>query len=1207
MVHLHARSWFSFLAGGSAPEALVREAARHGQPALALADRYGVYGLVRFAAACRREGVQPVFGATLDVEGFPLVLLVTSREGYRQLCQLCSLAHGFSAASLMAPGERLAEAPEVVPPGKQEPRSLALGELDGRTAAMLALTGGPEGKLDRLVRRRRLGEAERWLGQLAELFPERLYVELAHRLQPGDSEALRQLARLGERSGVPTVASNAVRYARPEDYAVYDALTCVRLGRSVGDPHPERPVNDAAYLCDEAELLRRVPYPEAIARTREVAERCAMELLAEEITPPTAQLPTGQSAAGYLRELCLEGWDRRYPAGIPLRATPGPTPPPALEDPLGCAETALPYGAPGAVWEAPPPTSALRQLGRKRVAAAPPEAAGRAGARGLSAAVESGPRAAPASSWPPPDLLEREGPISRPRQGRELPHRLQAKPLGIPEPAPQNLPPPRDTREKALRQLEHELRVVTDLQLEEFFLVVREVVDFARSQGIRCAGRGSAANSIIAYVLGITAVDPQAHNLLFERFLHRGRKGMPDIDVDFDSERREEVIAWMERRFGVEHSAMTANVITYRLKLALRDMLKVLGFTPEQVDRTGPLIGPWDGLNELRERRGELTDLLGNRQAVDTALRLVERIYGCPRHLGLHSGGVVLAREPLSRFSPVQTSAGGVRQLQFDKDDIEALGLIKFDVLGLRMLAVLSEALELQRAYDGEEIPLDDLTLDDEPSFELIRSGKTLSLFQIESPGQINLLSRTQPRVFRDLVAQVALFRPGPLQGRMVNPYVERITGNQPISYPHPSLEPILKDTYGVILFQEQVLEISHQFAGMSLDEADDFRRLMSKFRDPGGMSAMKTRFVAGAQRTQGVSLELAEEVFRQVSSFVGYGFCRSHAAAFARTVFHSAYLKCHHPAAYMAAFLQHLPGFFPRSTVLEEVRHMGVPILPVCAWRSDVRYRLEPYREKPAIRLPLTAVAGLSPEQATRFVRRRAGSLDELLARVDLPVDVWESLARAGAFDARLERREALWRVGLFRARQSGGTVQAPHLKPGGPAGGPRAPRSRRLRSRPDQPEQRPLLVEPADAHLLPALEPLAAELALTWDYSTQGFSPREHPLARHRGELEAREVRPIAALHASEDKQRLTVAGLVVLRQRPPTARGVMFLLLEDETERVQCVLPPPVYERLKKVVGREGAVIVTGLVERAGRYHRCLLVQDARPLGLKVFADG
>lgn len=1122
----------------------------HGQAAVGLVDRHGVYGLVRFAAACRRYQVKPLFGATLDVEGAPLVLLVTSREGYQQLCQLCSLVHGFLADSLMAPGEKLAEAPEVVPPGKQEPRSLAWSELAGRTQAMICLTGGPEGKLDRLVRQRKPAQAERWLRLLAELFPDRLYLELVNRLQPGDGEAMRQLVELAERVGLPTVASNAVRYAVPDDYAVYDALTCVRLGLTVGDPHPERPVNDSAYLCSHEELLRRVPYPEALARTHEVAERCAMELLAEEITPPTAQLPAGRKPADYLRELCLAGWGRRYREPSATRCTRMP----------GSREERLAPGNPS-----PGHTFAFSSPGNSST-----------GHTFASGARERTP----------------------PRERAPLPDRAW-QPLGDTRVSP--LP------QRALEQLEHELEVVIGLELEEFFLVVREVVDFARSQGIRCAGRGSAANSIIAYLLGITEVDPLAHNLLFERFLHRGRKGMPDIDVDFDSERREEVIAWMERRFGVEHSAMTANVITYRLKLALRDMLKVLGYTPEQVDRTSGLIGPWDGMDELRAKRGELADLLGGDQTIAITLRLVERILGCPRHLGLHSGGVVLAREPLSRFSPVQTSAGGVRQLQFDKDDIEQLGLIKFDVLGLRMLAVLSEAVALQRDYDGTEIPLDELTLDDEPSFELIRSGKTLSLFQIESPGQISLLSRTQPRVFRDLVAQVALFRPGPLQGKMVNPYVERVTGNQAISYPHPSMEPILKDTCGVILFQEQVLEISHVFAGMSLDQADEFRRLMSKFRDPGCMRNMRDTFVQGAQKTQGVSVELAEEVFRQVSSFVGYGFCRSHAAAFARTVFHSAYLKCHHPAAYMAAFLQHLPGFFPRSTVLEEIRHMGVPILPVDAWRSGVRYRLEPYRGKPAIRLPLTAVSGFSPEQATRFVQRRAGTLDELLARVELPVDLWETLARSGAFDARLSRRDALWRVGLFRARASGNFVEAPRLKPGGPSGGPRAPRSRRLRRKKSVPEQLLLPVHwlSADAHLLPELEPLPAELALTWDYSTQGFSPREHPLTRHRPALEARGVRPIAELHAAEDRQKITVGGLVVLRQRPPTAKGVMFLLLEDETERVQCVLPPPVYERFKTIVGREGAVIVSGLVERAGRYHRCLLLQDARPLGLKVFA--
>ncbi|MCE7874145.1 PHP domain-containing protein, partial [bacterium CPR1] len=532
MVHLHARSWFSFLAGASSPEALVVQARRHEQAALALTDLFGVYGLVRFAAACRKHEVQPIFGASLMVEGALLVLLVTDRQGYQQLCQLCSLVHGFTASELELPGERLAEAPELVPPGKQEPRSLRLEELAGRTASMLCLTGGPEGKLDRLLRQRQAHQAERWLSQLRELFPDRLYVELVNRLQPGDCEAAASLHRLAARLELPSLASNAVRYAEAGDYALYDALTCVRLGLSVGDPHRERPVNDSALLCHASELARRLPYPEALERTREVAWRCQMELLAEEITPPTALLPTGRKPDEYLRELCLQGWRRLYTRS---------------------AQSQRPGQAGGLARSEHPPSHAEDE------------------------ASERSPGHA-------------EGEAISPSEAARL-------------------------------QLERELEVVGALELEEFFLVVREVVDFARAQGIRCAGRGSAANSIIAYLLGITAVDPLAHNLLFERFLHRGRKGMPDIDVDFDSERREEVIAWMERRFGVEHSAMTANVITYRLKLAMRDMLKVLGYTPEQVDRAGRLVGHWDDLDDLRGRRGELAAVLGGEAPISVLFR----------------------------------------------------------------------------------------------------------------------------------------------------------------------------------------------------------------------------------------------------------------------------------------------------------------------------------------------------------------------------------------------------------------------------------------------------------------------------------------------------------------------------------------------------------------------------------------------------------
>jgi len=1084
MVHLHVRSWYSFLAGASAPEALARQAAASGQPALALTDLHGLYGAVRFARACRREGVRPVFGVTVLLEGHPLVLLAQDSEGYRNLCELLSVAHA---------AERL------------QPQA-CLADLACRARGILALTGGPESRLDSLVRQDLHREARQWLGVLGEVLPGALYVELAHRMLPGDGAAVGRLHRLAAQAGLPAVASNAVRHARPEDYLLYDALTCVRLGLSVEESHPQRPANDQAWLCDRDELARRLPYPEALDRTLEVAERCQVELLADGVVPPAARLPRGVSAREFLRVLCLGALPRLYP------------------------------------------------------------------------------------------------PESRPA---------------------------------ALRQLEHELEVVGALDLEEFFLVVREVVEFARSRGIRCAGRGSAANSILAWLLGITAVDPLAHNLLFERFLHRGRQGMPDIDVDFDSARRPEVIAWMEERFGCQHTAMTATVCTYGLKSGVRDMLKVLGCTPEAVDRVAARISHWDALDSLRARREELQEaLLGAGQPLlpergvpgkgvearrrpgpahpppatrraglfDVLFALLERLPGCPRHLGLHSGGMVLSRRPLTCFSPLQTSACGVRQLQFDKDDVEAMGLVKFDVLGLRMLSVLSEAVDLVREDSGRELDLEALPLDDEPTFELIRSGRSMGLFQIESPGQVHLLSRTRPQVFRDLVVQVALFRPGPLQGGMVNPYIERRGGRQPVEVLHSSLEPVLRDTLGIVLFQEQVLEICHRFAGMSLEEADEFRRLMSRWRDPGSMHQMQEAFVAGAMATHAVPQELALAVFRQVESFVGYGFCRSHAAAFARTVYHSAWLKTHYPAAYMAAVLQHHPGFYPLSTVLEEVRHLGLRVLPVDAWKSGWRYGLE----GGALRLPLAAVSGVSPQAARHLVENRAGcpTLEALLERVDLPVDCWEALARAGAFQSRLSRREALWRIGLWRPKAGGVSGAARRSGTTSPPGR----RGRPTRGWTPGHQATPTLdldFEPA-AGLVPSLASLGPARELTWDYRTQGFSASGHPLARHRQRLEARGIVSVKGLFLLRPGLQVRTAGLVVLRQKPPTAKGMVFLLLEDETGRLQAAVTPLVFERLGPVL-RHGALWLQGSLESGGAAggredspaFRSLLVQQAGPL--------
>lgn len=1023
MVHLHTHSWFSFLDGSSSPEELAAAAARWGQGALALTDNHSVAGVVQFARACKRHGIKPIFGATIHVDGFPLVLLAATREGYATLCDLLTLAHR-----------------------DREKIGIASADLRERTGGLLCLTGCRRGRLSTLIQRGEYRAANDWLLQISEMFPLRVFVELCHHERPDDPSLNRTLSEAARKYGLYCLATNAVRYAHSPGYALHDALTCARLGLTVTQPHLERPVNAAAYLCDEQTLLERGLLPNTIANARQIAGLCDVELLPDEVTPPAARLPPGVVPLEYLRALCRAGMKRRYPD----------------------ARTAL--------W--------------KRAAAT----------------------------------------------------------------------------------LRHETAVIAELGLEEFFLVVREVVEFARSRGIRCSGRGSAANSVVAYLLGITEVDPIRHHLLFERFLHTGRKGMPDIDVDFETHRRGEVIAWMEERFGESHTAMTANVITFRLRLAVREMAKVLGYPLWQIDKLGKMLPP-SSAHRVRDYRDDIASVLGESLLLEVLLCLVERLPDCPRHLSLHSGGMILSRQPLRYLSPVQLSANGVRQVQFAKDDVEALGLIKFDVLGLRMLSVVTETVDLLHAAREAAPDVDNLPLDDKDTFKLIQQGKTLSVFQIESPGQWNLLSRSQPQVFDDLIAQVALFRPGPLQGNMVHPYILRRRGLQKVTYPHPCLEPVLKDTYGVILYQEQVLEIAHVFAGLSLAEADEFRRLMSKFRDAGEMEAMRTHFVQGAITKHGVNEKLANWVFDAVAKFVGYGFCRSHAAAFAHTVYQTAYLKAHHPAAFMAAVMEHKPGFYPIHTILEEARLCGVQVLPVDVHRSDVKYRLE----NDAIRLPLTQVKGLSVEMAAALVLERAmgafTSLENCYRRVHLDRDVWDMLARAGAFDSFRARREVLWQLGEL-VRSIGVSGQA----------------------------QQALDETAFSWDNLPDLKDLTPAQTTVWDFQTMDLTAGPHPVALHRPYLERLGVTPISGLSALRNGSPVLVAGAVISRQRPPTANGMCFVILEDETGRLPTAITPPVYEQYRAPV-REAGLLVEGRLEGAGPgqigFYRSVLIGRLWPL--------
>ena len=1025
--HLHVRSWFSFLGGGTPPEGLVARAARLGQRTLALTDAHGLYGSVRFQRACREYGVRPVYGAEVRVDGYPLVLLAGSEAGYANLCDLLTCAH---LRDRLSP-------------------SATLDEAAAHAGDVWCLTGAEGCRLWALLDAGRPIDAVAWVGTLKAVYGERLSVEVSDALTPGSRRRVGRLLRIANRAGAPVLATNDVRHGPRHDYRRYDLLTCVREGTTVVEPHPARPTNGQRGLIDEAALWRRLPLPAAFARAEEVADACRVELVPGEITPPAARLPAGVTAGAHLRALCERGLVKRF--------------------------------------------------------------------------------------------------------GRPVPDAPRA-------------------------QMEREISVIGGHDLDEFFLVVHELVAEARRRGIRCAGRGSAANSLVAFLLGITNVDPLKHRLLFERFLHAGRKGTPDIDVDFDSERRGEVIAWMEERFGLEQTAMTATLVTYGVRSALRDVSKALGWPMDTINRLAKVV-PHGRAGRVRDHRVAIEGVLGSGPLVDRLLEAVEDLEGCPRHLGQHSGGMVLSRRPLRHFTPIQVSANGVKVVQFDKDDVEALGLVKLDVLGLRMLATLSEAGELLAVHEGHAPDIMRLPLDDARTFNLIRAGRTLGCFQIESQGQLHLLGQNQPDTFDDLVTEIALFRPGPLQGNMVNPFVRRRRGEEPVEYDHPDLEPVLSDTFGVILFQEQVLEVAHHFAGMPLDEADEFRRLMSKFRDPGEMEGMRGRFVAGAVG-RGVDAEVANLVFERVSKFVGYGFCRSHAAAFAQTVYQSCWFKAHHTAAYMAAVMQHRPGMYALTTLVEDARRMGVDTRPPDLALSGLRYALEPAGRRWAIRMPLSAVREWTPEKARAVVwermRRPFTDLEDLWTRWPLEVPELRQLAHSGGLDALVggDARRALWLLGVLETR----------------LGAPGQARAAAL-------FDAPVIDEALD---VPELTALGEDERLTWDYTAHGAA-RAHPMGLIRRALSELEIRPLSACFGlgrlrrpGGPPPRITVAGISVLRQRPPTAKGVLFLTLEDETGMMQCVVRPQVLERLDHVVS-SGGVIVRGVVHAAGNW-RGLVVEDA-----------
>ncbi|MEW6107267.1 MAG: DNA polymerase III subunit alpha, partial [Bacillota bacterium] len=570
-------------------------------------------------------------------------------------------------------------------------------------------------------------------------------------------------------------------------------------------------------------------------------------------------------------------------------------------------------------------------------------------------------------------------------------------------------------------RLDHELDVICTLGYEDYFLMVWDVVNFARQKGIRFAGRGSAADSAVAYCLFITSVDPIARGLLFERFLSLERAQKPDIDIDFDARRRDEVRDYLQRKYGPERVATVCTFNTFQARSAVRDVGKAMGLPPGDIDRLAKRL-PHMCADEIRaafERYPELRESGISVEKYSRLFDVCQALAGVPRHIGTHLGGVVASRVPLVRVTPLQMAARGVVITQFDKDDVEEVGLIKLDLLSLRMLAAVEDSVRLS-GVDYQHIPLDD-----EATYEMLNAGETIGAFQLESPAQRALQGRLGASTIEDIVASVALIRPGPVQGNMVEPFVARRRGLEDVTYVHPSLERILKKTYGVVLYQEQVIEIATAIAGFTPGESDRLRKVMTHYRSRAEMDEIGKEFVRKAME-HGAPREVAETVLSYIVAYAGYGFCEAHAAAFADTAYKTSYLLRHFPAEFYAAILNNQPmGFYPPNTICVEARRRGVRILPVDINRSAERFTVE----DGAIRVGLLRVRGMSEETAARIVASRGplgyASVEDFFARVPVDRDLLENLVLCGAFDSLCpNRRAALWKIArqLRRAERLGG-----------------------------------------------------------------------------------------------------------------------------------------------------------------------------------------
>ncbi|OLC66934.1 MAG: hypothetical protein AUH69_05800 [Actinobacteria bacterium 13_1_40CM_4_65_12] len=1037
-VELHCHSNFSFLDGGSHPAELAMRAAELEMPALAITDRGGVYGAVKFLQACRKVGVKPLIGAALEVDGAELLLIARNLRGYSNLCRLISIAH--------------------------------LDQPKGEARAPLATVAQHQGDLFYLS----ATDDEKCLRGLQEaLGKESVFSELHHHLRPEDSWLLEGRAAIAKRCGAPAVATNEVHYHVRERRRLHDVLVAIRHRATLEQARAHLFPNTEHCLKggDEMRPLFK-GHAEALAMPWEIAKECDLDLDFRKVRFPGYPVPEGETPFSFLYKLCFEGVRERY--------------------------------------------------------------------RPITLAVT--------------------------------------------------------------QRLQRELEVIEKTGLAEFFLINWDLMRFAREQGVPGQGRGSAADSIVAYVLGITRVDPIEHNLLFERFLHEEMTSTPDIDIDFSTEHREQVIQYIYDKYGWERTGMVCNVVTFQPRMAIRQIGKALGFSAELLGRLANGVDRWFSEDVEDSMTGVVPPPDMRPQSWQHFLELCREVQDFPRHLSIHNGGMLVTGQPLVDIVPVEPATmEGRRVVQFNKDDVEDLGLIKMDMLGLRTLSVVAEALDLIRDKTGVRPDLDQLPLNDPMVFEMCSDADTIGVFQIESRAQMQTLPRTRPKSFNDLVVEVAIIRPGPIQGNAVHPYIRRKQGREQVTYAHPLLEPILEDTLGVILYQEQIIEIAMRVAGMTPSGADGFRRAMTRHLNHVEMSSLEGDFIEGCLANE-VPREVADMLFAAVQGFAVYGFCRSHAAAFARTAYETAWLKLNHAVEFGCGLLNNQPmGFYHPSVLVEDLKRHGVTVLPVDVNRSEIRCVPEPLGgagkngDSPAgpsllsgslpqpadlrpryansetlttlpvkthaMRIGFNYVRDLGEDGRKAIVAERISggtytSFDNFLDRLrggPIGPHAVRNLVMVGAFDGLgRPRRELLWGWqerwhgrGLRRGIESQSELK---LKPVAPS--------------------------------LPELDDFDINQL---EYRISDLSTGHHLIHFCRGRLEELGALESNKLGSIPSGRKVRVAGLVITRQAPSTAKKIRFFTLEDEFGQVNVTIKPDVYDRYRQVANRQPILVIDGVMQR------------------------